>query len=158
MNKWFYFNALLLILAMWNLINHHSFPNLPVHIIIGFIGLLFILFNWTRHAVFSTIRSHRDRQTKIKYANLSKKVIPFHRWTGTTAFIVIFIHAGLVVQLYGWQWDHFKMVSGLLAIILLTTMVITGWLRLYWPSVPKRMAHLYGGLFMFFAMIAHFLL
>ncbi len=158
MNKWFYFNTFVLILAIWNLVNHHSFPKLSIHMIVGFLGLMFILFNWTRHAVFSTIRSHPDRKTKIRYANLSKKVIPFHRWTGTTALLVTLVHAGLVVDLYGWHWSHLKVMSGLLTIMILTAIVITGWMRLYRPTVTKRMTHLYLGICMFFSIIAHLLL
>src|SRR5690625_7817808 len=83
MNKWFYFNLLLILFVLYKVI-------FGSHLLVSFIGglgLLFVLFNWTRHAMFSTIRSDIPRIKKIKYAKLSKRVLPIHKWTGMSAFI-----------------------------------------------------------------------
>ncbi len=74
MNKWFYFNFLLLVLGVWNIIERVQLPFFPVHIAFGALGLFFFLFNWTRHAVFSTMRNTSNKQTKIRLANISKKL------------------------------------------------------------------------------------
>ncbi|MFC4557747.1 hypothetical protein ACFO3D_05935 [Virgibacillus kekensis] len=156
MNKWFFFNIALLALGTWNVINKAG-EGIPTHIFFGFMGLIFILFNWTRHAVFSTIRDSSDRAKKIKYANLSKRILPFHRWIGTTALILILTHATLVIDLFGFQWQNPKIVSGLLTATVLTAVVTTGWMRRYRPSIKKRMTHLWLGISMFFLLLLHLL-
>jgi len=159
MSKWFYANLIVLFIAIGKLIMSNVPLSSRVPVIFGFLGLLFILFNWTRHAVFSTIRNIPERKTKIKFANLSKKVLPFHRWTGTTALILILIHVTLVFQKYGgFSMQNIKMVSGLVAGVLLLSMVTSGWIRLFNPTVTMRKIHLYIGLTMFFLVTIHLLL
>lgn len=153
MNKWFYINFFVLFLFIWKVASN----SLPPHIIVGAIGFLLFLFNWTRHAVFSTLRSNLERRRKIFYANLSKKVLPYHKWIGTTALITIIMHAILVIDLFGFQ-TTIKMISGLLAGIILACVVLTGWMRLFKPSVKKRMAHLWLGLSLFFLVIIHLII
>src|SRR5690625_1392906 len=151
MNKWFYFNFILMMFAIWKIATSSLLP----HIIFGGIGLFLILFNWTRHAVFSTLRSPIARQKKIKYANLSKRILPFHKWIGTTALIMIIIHATLVVSQFGLDVTNLKMVIGLIGGFTLLGIVLTGWMRLYKPTIRKRLSHLWLGLTIFFIMILH---
>lgn len=158
MNKWFYFNTLLLILAMWKVISKNFFIHWQIHLLFGIIGLLFILFNWTRHAVFSTIRSTSDRARKIKYANLSKKVVHIHKWTGTTALVMIIIHALITFRHFGFYIENIKVLSGLLTGVILAAVVTTGWMRRYRPSLQKRYIHLILGMSMFFLIVIHVLL
>ncbi len=154
MNKWFYFNFLLMIFAIWKIATSSLF----LHIIFGSLGLLFILFNWTRHAVFSTLRSPISRQKKIKFAKLSKRILPFHKWIGTTALAMIIIHATLVISKFGLDLTNPKMLIGLVAGFTLSCIVLTGWMRLFKPSIRKRLAHLWLGLSMFFIIILHLIL
>ena len=67
MGKWFYFNLLLLGMGLWQIIERGS---IPLHIVFGALGMLLFLFNWTRHAIFSTIRNTENRMTKVKLDNL----------------------------------------------------------------------------------------
>lgn len=151
MSKWFLINLVVLLVLIWKLMSsHHS-----LHILVGGLGFLLFLFNWTRHAVFSTLRSQLERRKKIAFANLSKKILPFHKWVGTSAFVIIMIHAILVIQRFGFQINNIKMVSGLLALIILACVVLTGWMRLYRPSIKKRMAHLWFGLTLFSLAVIH---
>lgn len=154
MNKWFYFNFLLIALTIWKI----SMGSLQIHIIFGAIGLCLILFNWTRHAVFSTLRSSIPRQRKIKYANLSKIILPFHKLIGTTALIIIVIHATLVISQFGLDLTNPKMSIGLIAGFILFGIVLTGWMRLFRPSIRKRFAHLWLGLSIFLMIILHVVL
>lgn len=154
MNKWFYFNFILMIFAIWKIATSSLLP----HIIFGGIGLFLILFNWTRHAVFSTLRSPITRQRKIKYANLSKRILPFHKWIGTTALIMISIHATLVISQFGLDFNNAKMILGLISGFTLFGMVLTGWMRLFRPTFRKRFIHLWLGLSIFFMIIFHLIL
>ncbi|MFD1362505.1 hypothetical protein [Lentibacillus salinarum] len=152
MNKWFYFNLFLLMLGVWKIAEQ---GRLPTHILFGALGLFLFLFNWTRHAVFSTIRRTPNRQTKIKLANLSKKIVPFHRWIGTTALILIMIHAILVIHLFGFSWQNIKLLNGMLAGAVMIAMVTSGWMRLFRSTARKRVVHIWLGITLFFVIIIH---
>src|SRR5699024_4878822 len=114
--------------------NGHLIP----HRILGGLGVLFILYNWTRHAVFSTIRSNISRERKIKFANISKKALPFHKWTGTTALILILFHAITVLQYFPFDLSNRKVLSGTFALIVLISLVTFGWLRHIRTTVHRR--------------------
>lgn len=153
MSLWLYVNIFLMLLVIIT-IDHHI-AALPVHIVFGLAGLFLVLFNWTRHAVFSTIRNTADRQKKIRLAAISKKVLPFHRWIGSAAFILIITHAVLIINKYGFLASSWKMLSGITAGILLLAMVTTGWLRYYLPSGGRRRAHIIIGFLLFFSIAFH---
>jgi hypothetical protein len=155
MSKWFYINIFVFILAVWNVISHFSFPNLKHHIGLGFLGVMLILVNWTRHAMYSTIRNAHDRKKKIKIAQLIKKDMPFHRWTGTAALIIIILYGSIAIDSFGFQWDNVKMLSGIFAAFILTGVVVTGWMRRIRPTGRKRMAHLYLGMSLILLIIVH---
>src|SRR5699024_2202629 len=113
MSFWLYIN-ILLFLAVTMLLDY-PYAQLPIHILFGLAGLFFVLFNWTRHAVFSTIRQSNDRKKKIRLAKLSKRIYPFHRWVGSTALLLIIVHAWLIISRYGFLATSWKMLSGMAA-------------------------------------------
>lgn len=151
MNRWFYFNFSVLLYAVWKI----TTGNFGLHIFFGATGLLLILFNWTRHAVFSTIREAPERDKKIQYANLSKRVLPFHKWVGTTALIFILIHGLLIIHQFGLHLSSKKVLTGFIAAIALISLVISGWIRWLNTTVAKRYIHLALGFVVFFMMLIH---
>lgn len=158
MSKWFIINFLVLLYTTIKLIVHPIPLTFKIPMIMGFLGLLFFLFNWTRHAVFSTIRETQERETKIKLAQMSKKVLPYHRWTGSAALLFILIHAAYVAEKYGgFSIFHIKMATGLAAGLCLFLMVVSGWVRLFHPTVRMRKIHLYLGMTLFFTIVLHLL-
>lgn len=158
MSKWFYMNLVLLLIAIWQVVKPFSFPIFSLPILFGLIGFLLFLFNWTRNAVFSTIRNVPERKTKIKLANLSKKVMPYHRWIGTAALVFILLHAAFVLHWYSFSFQNMKMLAGLLAFVNLILMVLTGWRRLVKPTGRMRQIHLRLGISLFFIISLHLLL
>lgn len=154
MSIWFFLNAIVFFYAMVKIFT----SSFGLHIIFGGIGITLILYNWTRHAVFSTIRANISRKRKIKYAKLSKKFLPIHKYTGTGALIILIIHAAYVLYYFGWQSMNQKMLSGLLAIIVLTAMVIVGWMRFIRTTYNRRMVHLILGYCLFTAVLLHIIL
>src|SRR5699024_11743049 len=70
------------------------------------------------------ICSNISRKRKIKYAQLSKKVLPIHKYTGSSALVVLIVHASYVLYYFGWQSMNPKMLSGLLAIVVLSFVVL----------------------------------
>lgn len=138
MNKWFFINVIFLMFTWIKIITFYH----GIHAIIGGTALTLILYNWTRHAVFSTIRSPNvSRQRKISLATLSKRVLPFHKWTGSLALVIALIHIVFVLQSYGLQIRQFKQASGLLSVSTLILLVLFGWLRWYKTTVRRRYIH-----------------
>lgn len=137
MSKWFLINLIIFIIIMWKV----STGTIMIHTLLGAIGMLFILYNWMRHAVFTTIRSHISRKRKIKFAAISKKLLPFHKWTGSTALVIILLHVSFVLRHFPFQIHNLKMVSGLFAFIALVGVVTFGWLRHVRTTVARRYIH-----------------
>ncbi|WP_026905825.1 hypothetical protein [Paucisalibacillus globulus] len=158
MSKWFLFNFILLIILIWNVMGHFSFPNLQIHIWFGLMGALLFIYNWTRNAVFETIRNVPNRKTKVKLARLSKRVVTLHRWTGNIALVAILAHGSLVMYRYGFSISNYKMVVGVIALVTLAIQIATGWLRLYKPTIKLRYIHLYMGMTLFFLILLHIVL
>src|SRR5699024_11751350 len=105
-------------------------------------ALTLIVYYRTSHAVFSTLRSPTvSTQRKISMATLSKRVLPFHKWTGSLALVIAVIHIVLVLQSYGLQIRQFKQASGLLSVSTLILLVLLGWLRWYKTTVRRRYIH-----------------
>lgn len=159
LSKWFIWNVLVLVFAAVKYAWHPHPMDVKVPMLIGFIGLLFYLFNWTRHAVFQTIRLVQERKTKIKIAQVSRKVVPFHHWIGTTALLFVIWHAVLAIRKYGgFSFLSLKMGSGLAAGAFLLMLVLSGWIRLFYSTVMMRKIHLYLGMVLFFLIVVHLLL
>jgi len=155
MSKWFFMNAAVLVFVLFKL---STARYIGAHVVFGAFGLFFFLYNWTRHAVFSTIRSNISRERKIKFANLSKKVLPFHKYTGTAALLFIIIHATLVVSLFGFDIGDLKIASGFLAGLTLAALVISGWIRWFRTTYPIRIVHLSLGFTLFAFILLHLIL
>lgn len=153
MNKWIYINILILIYAI-TLVSYsfHGYAQ-----VLGLLGLFIILYNWSRHAIFSMIRSNIPRTQKIKYAQLSKKVLPYHKWTGSLAWLIIFIHGVFVIQNYGWWIQSPKFLLGLIAFLILSLQVFSGWLRWYRTTVKRRYLHWINAFVLIFVIVLHML-
>lgn len=158
MNRWFFFNLGLLTIVFWNLIHKEYFNYYQTTITFGIISLGFILFNWTRHAMFSTIRETKNRQRKIKYAQISKKFVRIHKYTGSSALLFVIIHGSISLSTYKFSSYQLKFIFGILAGIALTAVVTAGWLRHFRPSLRKRYWHLYLAMLMVFLVLIHLVL
>lgn len=154
MSKWFYINFIIIIITIWKFLTS---PISTIHIL-GFIGFALFMFNWMRHAMFSTIRSKIPRKKKLIFAKFSKKAMPFHRWIGTVALIIIFLHAYTVIKLYGFQPNNYKMTFGLMALIIMIFVVIFGWIRQLRTTVRRRILHLSFAFTLFYIVIIHIIL
>lgn len=153
MSKWFFINFFILIFMVWKIASNY----ITSYTLLGGLALLFILYNWTRHAVFSTIRSNISRSRKIKFAKLSKKLQPVHKWTGTTALIVAVSHALVVFYYTNFQIINLKMTTGIMALLMLAGVVLFGWLRHFRTTVIRRYIHWGLAYALIFLIILHML-
>ena len=149
LSKWFYVNLAVVGLLIWKITS--SYFN--IHILFGILGFLFFMFNWMRHAMFATLRSNIDRKRKIKFANISKKVMPIHRWTGTIALIFVLLHSSFIIYRFGFQPDNYKMMFGFMAGIVMCAVVFSGWIRYFKTTVWKRIIHLSLGFTLLYLII-----
>lgn len=151
MSVWFGINIIVLILALWKL----STGTMAIHILFGTLAFFILLYNWTRHAFFSTIRSNIPRPRKIKFATFSKKVLPYHKWTGSIAFSLMIVHVFLILSRFGFQPSSMKMWAGLFAAITFTGVALFGWLRWYRTTVFRRYVHWVLAFILFFTAVFH---
>lgn len=151
MSRWFIINGIFILFVIWKV----ATGNFTIPLLFGVLGFCFFMINWMRHAMFATIRSKIDRKRKIMLAKFSKRAMPFHKWTGTIAFIFILVHMILMVNLYGFQMNNFKMMFGLMACLLLFLTVIMGWFRFYRTTIRKRIWHLSFAFTLFYIIIIH---
>jgi hypothetical protein len=86
---------------------------------------------------------------------VAKRIMPYHIWIGISGFILIIIHACLIINLYGFHWQNLKMVSGLIALTAFVCHVITGLLRKLRPSGKRRRAHIRTAFFLIFTVVLH---
>jgi uncharacterized membrane protein len=156
MSIWFFLNGALLIWAAWNISQRLAVQSVHHHILLGFAGFLFFIFNWTRNAVFATIRNVDDRAVKVGLARFSKKIMPYHRWIGTLSFILISFHGLAVIHLYGFNPDSMKFLTGLLATVNLFILVLSGWYSLLIRhNLQSRRLHIGLGFSMFILTALH---
>ncbi|CAM4256727.1 hypothetical protein [Lacicoccus alkaliphilus] len=156
MSIWFLLNGALVIWAAWNVVQSLAVHSVHHHILLGFAGFLLFIFNWTRNAVFATIRKVDDRAVKIKLARFSKKIMPYHRWIGTLSFVLIALHALTVIHLYGFNPGSMKILTGLLASVNLFILVLSGWYsQLIRHNLKSRRVHIGLGISMFILTALH---
>lgn len=108
MSIWFLLNGLLLIWAIWNVASGVAVHTSYIHILLGFTGFLFFIFNWTRNAVFSTIRNIENRQTKIRLATMSKRIraVPPMGWgRGVADHTAARLGGGRSIRIQSWQHE-----------------------------------------------------
>lgn len=151
MSIWFIINFFILIFALWKI----STGTLSIHILFGAFSFLIILYNFTRHAFFSTIRSNIRRATKIKFAKISKKVLPYHKWTGSFSFVLMIVHVSLIVYRFGFHASNVKMMTGLIAAIMFIGVALFGWLRWYRTTILTRYTHWILAFGLVFAALFH---
>lgn len=151
MSIWFGINFFILLFAIWKI----STGSLSIYILFGAFSFLILLYNFTRHAFFATIRSNIPRTTKIKFAKISKKVLPYHKWTGTLAFILMIIHMSMIIHRFGFHSSSLKMMTGLLAAIIFVVLALFGWLRWYRTTVVNRYVHWTLAFCLVFAALIH---
>ncbi len=151
MSIWFFINGIVLLCLLLKIF----FGPFLFYRIVGGLGMLFILYNWTRQAFYATIRSSISRRKKIRLANISKAVLPFHKWTGTTALLLIILHLYLVMRYFPFDIQNMKILTGLLAFISLILLVLFGWLRFIRTTVARRYIHWTLAYIVFFSTIIH---
>lgn len=151
MSRWFIVNVIFILFVIWKVVS----GNFTIPILFGVLGFSLFMINWMRHAVFATIRSNITRKRKIMFAKISKKAMPFHKWTGTIAFIFILIHMILMLNMYGLQMNNLKMMFGLMACLMLFLTVIMGWFRFYRTTIRKRIWHLSFAFTLIYVIIIH---
>lgn len=154
LSKWFFINFFVLLFAFWKILS----GVVAIHIYIATIGLLCIFHNWTRHAVYATIRSDIPRKKKIKFAKLTKKVRKYHQLVGTSALVIIIVHACFALYYYRFFISHSKAASGMMALLLLACVVLTGYRRKWKKTRKRQTIHLMFGYAMFIFVVLHLLL
>lgn len=154
MSFWFIINFLIIIYAIISFIIGYK----TLALLFGLLALFFFMFNWTRHAMFASIRANIPRKRKVKLAQYSKKAMPFHKWTGTIAVIIALIHGIMMIKTYGFQMTSYKMMFGFMALVIMLLVVLSGWWRQMRTTARKRLIHLSLAFTLLYLIVIHILL
>lgn len=116
------------------------------------IAFLLFLVNVNMYFVLLLIRKGKDRNVKIKLAKISKKMMKFHVAIAVTAVILIFLHGMMMLIIHFQQLHNLKVMSGIIAFLILLILLFSGVLRKLKASGFRRKFH-YRMAFIFFAFI-----
>jgi hypothetical protein len=156
---WISGNAILvffLVVYIWFLSPHDSSMVVLAQILAQLAVILFIV-NVNMYFIFLVIRNTSKRQVKIRLAKLSRILMKWHIRIGITGAILILTHAVINLSQMGsvLGYTHLKLISGYLAISLLTLTLIAGYLRHKKASGFRRKFHLASAIVFMAACLVH---
>lgn len=155
MNYWFLINVATFLLAFsLFLFNLPQTNSLLIASILGLLGLFFILLNWNMHAMFSKIRKLKERKDRIRIAKYARKIMPYHMAIGLVGLLFISGHVIFIVNSYR-VFINLKILSGMLALIALMMVSLSGYLRRIKATKLRRLFHLYSSFILFILIVIH---
>lgn len=117
-------------------------------------ALLFFLANINMYFIFLIIRKSKSKPVKVKLAKISRKLMKLHISLAISGTSLILTHALLMLIKHPLSLLHVKIVSGMLAIIVLCILLFTGYRRHKKASGFRRRSHIFMAFtFMFFVLI-----
>src|SRR5699024_8014378 len=119
--------------------------------------LMFILFNWNIHAIFSNIRSLSIRTERFKLAKVARKIMQHHLLFGTISFVFIILNFLFIVFIlvFAALFYYYKLIRVFMLIFLLLIVIISGYMRQAKATGTRRLVHLYASLTLYFLMLFH---
>lgn len=119
------------------------------------IAVLLFIVNINMHFIFKIIKKSERRSIKIMLAKIARKMMKWHAPIAIVGTSFILVHAGIMLVQLGHVigYAHPKMVSGYVALFILTLTLIGGYRRAQRSSGFRRKFHLtfaliFGGIFL----------
>ncbi|KAA9023857.1 hypothetical protein [Niallia endozanthoxylica] len=116
------------------------------------VSFILFLVNLNMYFVFLFIRKSKKRTIKVKFAQISKRLMTFHIPVAVSASLLVFIH--IITMIYG-KWGHLwgqKTISGIVTFSLLLLLLFSGFLRKKKATGKRRRFH-YKTAFVFFGLL-----
>ena len=156
---WIALNSILIVLSViyiWFFRPHDSSLVITAQLLAQMAMFLFLV-NINMYFVFLVIRRSSVRQVKIRLAKFSRIMMKWHIKIAISATTIIFGHAAInlyeIAPVIG--YSNFKLVSGYLAIAVLSLTLAAGYLRHKKASGFRRKFHLITAMAFFIFFLIH---
>ncbi|MCT8138212.1 hypothetical protein H1D32_10860 [Anaerobacillus sp. CMMVII] len=151
--KWLLVNALTICLIVgWSFYQGSDSYYILSAKIISQVAFVLFLVNINMYFVLLLIRKGKDRTVKVKLAKITKVMMKYHIPIAVTAVVLIVFHAVLMMSIHTLGLQNLKVISGVLAFIVLLILLFSGVLRKLKSSGFRRKFH-YRMAFIFFGFI-----
>jgi hypothetical protein len=156
---WIWANVILvviLLLYIW-LLSPHDSSMVVLAQSLAQLGVILFIVNINMYFIFLVIRNTSQRQVKIRLAKFSRVLMKWHIRIGITGAILILAHAMINFSQMGpvLGFAHLKLLSGYLAITLLSLTLLAGYLRHKKASGFRRRFHLVTAMLFLTAFLVH---
>lgn len=138
--------GLIAIILVWSLWQGYENNTVLIGKLFSQAAMILVLINLNMYFVFLFIRRTKVRQVKIKFAQISKKMMKYHIPIAVTATILIALHAISMLTVHHW---NLKTASGALAVGVLGVLLYSGYKRRKKATGKRRRFH-YTMAFSFF--------
>ncbi|MFD2444782.1 hypothetical protein ACFSO7_12480 [Bacillus sp. CGMCC 1.16607] len=153
---WLILNFMFIIgMVTWNMLNKQEDMVLQLATIFSQIAVIFILLNINMYFIFLIIRKSKKRKVKLKLAKISRKVMKQHVPIAITATSLIVLHIAFIVMTIPFNLMKPKLLTGLVAAIVLTLTLFAGYMRSKKASGTRRKLHIATAFSFFILVILH---
>lgn len=141
---WLISNALFIFLVIfWSFWNReYSSPTIVAGKSFAVIAVILFIINVNMYFIFLIIRKSKVKGVKKTLALFSRKMMKLHVPIAITATALICIHAFIMISYHPLEILDVKKISGILAILILSVHLFSGWLRRKKASGFRRLFHL----------------
>nr|WP_309099909.1 hypothetical protein [Fredinandcohnia onubensis] len=160
--SWIFLNALLVIstfIYIWIFRSHDS-QIVTLGQVFAQISIILFIVDVNMYFIFLVIRRTKERKLKIALAKMSRKMMKSHIKLAIIGTILIVFHGGIMLvklgELIG--YTNPKMISGILAILLLAITLFAGYLRHKKSSGVRRKFHYTSAFLLTFLFLLHLFL
>lgn len=145
--RWLIINVcIVVIILFWSISQGYDNNSVLIGKLFSQVAIILFLINLNMYFVFLFIRRTKVRNVKIKLAKISKKMMKYHIPIAFTATTLIAFHAILMLMVHNW---NIKTASGVLAVLGLSILLFSGYLRRKKATGKRRKFH-YTMAFIFF--------
>lgn len=131
--------------------------NLTVVSFTGLVAFLLVTSNIMKYFIFRWIRHTKNRNLQIKLAYIARFWMKTHRTFGVVSFIIILFHMSLFLSTTNEPFT-LKAVSGLIALLLFTSVIISGYFRHQKATGKRRKLHRSSAFLFYLFLLLHVIL
>lgn len=148
--------VIILIIYIW-IVSPHDSSSVVLAQLLAQIAVILFIVNVNMYFIFLVIRNTSQRKVKIRLAKFSRALMKWHIKIGVSATILILAHALINLSKVGpvIGFTHVKLLSGYLAILVLSMTLFAGFLRHKKSSGFRRKFHLTSAMIFLVVFLVH---
>jgi hypothetical protein len=153
---WLIVNLMIIIgMVVWSLLHDTDGFILQMATIFSQLAVILVLLNINMYFIFLIIRKSKKRKVKLALAKISRKVMKVHVPIAISATSLIILHIIFIVFSIPFDLTKPKLLTGLLAVIGLTSTLLAGYLRSKKASGKRRKWHILAAFAFFVLALVH---